>query len=106
MKRRILIAGLAALGGLLPAGAMSQSSMEFRYPDGLVVSPLPVVPSIDPSRGTNVGSDLDVVTTGSTVPRVPVAPAGRAESDTAGRRGCAVQGYNLGAGERVRVHRC
>src|SRR5215212_10627346 len=49
MKRLFVIAGLAALGGLLPVGAMSQSSVEFRYPDGLVVSPLPVVPSIGPT---------------------------------------------------------
>jgi hypothetical protein len=103
MKRLIVIAGLAALGSLLPLGAMSQSSMEFRYPDGLVVSPVPVVPSIGPTGDIGVSGGRDVLVTGSTAPREFTTPTG---SETLGRPSCTSQTYTFGPGERVRVRRC
>ena len=109
MTCRTIILGLLVGGALLPAGASAQSDREVRYPDGTVVQPLPVVPSM-PSMsgtGTNLGVGPDVTVTGSTIARVPVAPAAsRAESETAGRSGCDLRTYNFGPGERVRVHRC
>jgi len=84
---RILLVGALASGAGLSGAALAQSDREIRYPDGTVVQPLPVVPSMMPRV------DLDV--TGSVTPLVP-ADRGPGVNESvgagpSGRCGCRVQ---------------
>ncbi|WP_046863578.1 hypothetical protein [Microvirga massiliensis] len=105
MSSRIVLAGAFALAAMLPGTSNAQSDTEVRYPDGLIISPLPVVPSMSPS-GNIIGA------TGSIVPRVIEAPPPAMmvvppdNVAAAARRGCETQSYDVGPGKRVQVHRC
>ena len=113
MHSRILLLGLGLLGAVLPGSAIAQS--EIRYPDGLVLQPLPVVPGLYPGGMIlNVPAsrppysmpapNVDVnITASTTAPRMmTVLP----EQETVDRPGCGVQSYTFGPRTRVRVHRC
>jgi hypothetical protein len=126
MRGRILLLGLGFLGALVPASAIAQSSSEVRYPDGLVIQPLPVVPGVYPNdtslsipglgasasplgesvRYSRPAAGVDVDVTGSTAPRTMSVLPERDIKAPVNRPGRIVQNYAFGPGERVRVHRC
>ena len=102
-----LLLSLVVLGAVVPGTAMAQAGAEIRYPDGTVVQPLPVVPSMQPSGDVDITGSTTV--TGSTArPAIPASPAPRtdARATTVDRPGCDVQNYAFTPGEQVRVHRC
>jgi len=112
MRSRVLLLGLGLLGAALPGGASAQS--EVRYPDGLVIQPLPVVPGLYPGGGIILNApasrstysmpapNIDVNVTGSPVPHTMTISPGQVAAD---RRGCDVQPYAFGS-RTVRVRRC
>jgi hypothetical protein len=103
MNNHTILAVLFTAAAFLPSISNAQSDVEVRYPDGTVIQPLPVVPSISP------GSDVDV--TGSIAPRTITAPTPapvpqRSDPAAADRHGCDLQSYVVGSGQQVRIHRC
>jgi len=99
MRGRTLLIALVTLGSVLPGVAMAQAEQIIQLPNGTVIQNTSRLPAGRP--------DLDVAVTGSiggarVLRAVPSYDAGVAVD----RRGCDVQSYVVGPGERVRVHRC
>jgi len=106
MVNLALLAGLLALGAMLPETALAQADQILRNPDGTVVdpalrypdgTPVPATARIWPREVNVTIAPRDVDVTGAVLPALP---------QRVGPPGCAVQSYVVGPNQRVRVHRC